>query len=178
MSDIETGAGAARLYEAWIDKRSADGSASVRFGLYDLNSEFDTTEAGALSLLSSHGIGPDFAQSGRNGPSIFPVTSLALRGECDLGDRWLVRTGLLRRGRDDKPGLTVAHASSGGPYRRSLAATGVRADRNETVVEPTYRTSLAPWLTVQPDVQYLIDPGGDPTLRDALALGLRVEAGL
>lgn len=300
ISNIETGAKAARLYEAWIDKRFAGDRASIRFGLYDLNSEFDTTEAGSLSLLSSHGIGPEFAQSGLNGPSIFPLTSLALRAEYKLGERWLVRaavldgvpgdpahpkrtaiklndrdgallvgevayadaetkagigawtytsqfaglkpsvsgggdrradnrgvyllvehrlirtgdvgvedgvkpglagflrlgfaedrvnpisrylggglvhTGLLRRERDDQLGMTFAWASFGRPYRRAVDAAGGHSELGETVVELTYRTPLTPWLTIQPDVQYVINPGGDRSLRDALAVGLRAEIG-
>jgi porin len=67
----------------------------VKIGLYDLNSEFDVIEAAALFLNPSHGIGPDFAQSGRNGPSIFPVTSLAIRGEYRLATRgWCARSCL------------------------------------------------------------------------------------
>lgn len=66
-----------RLYEAWYEWRSE--SWSVRSGLYDLNSEFDVKGSGAIFLNSSHGIGAEFSQSGRNGPGIFPVSSLAVR---------------------------------------------------------------------------------------------------
>ena len=69
--------------------------ASIKFGLYDLNSEFDAIEAAALFINPSHGIGPDFSQSGRNGPSIFPLTSLALRADYKLDDHWLVRAVIL-----------------------------------------------------------------------------------
>jgi porin len=31
------------------------------------------------------------------------------------------------------------------------------------------------WLTVQPDVQYVVNPGTDPALDDALVVGLRFE---
>lgn len=86
VSNIETGVRAARLYQAWVEQKFAGGRASLKVGLYDLNSEFDTTNVGSLSLLSSHGIGPEFAQWGRNGPSIFPYTSLGLRGEYRLGE--------------------------------------------------------------------------------------------
>lgn len=68
-----------RIYEAWYEFGSEQWS--VRAGLYDLNSEFDVNETGALFLNSSHGIGPEFSQTGENGPSIFPVSSLALRGD-------------------------------------------------------------------------------------------------
>lgn len=69
---------AARLFEFWYEL--AEDQWSVRTGLYDLNSEFDVNETGALFTNSSHGIGAELGQTGLNGPSIFPVSSLALRG--------------------------------------------------------------------------------------------------
>lgn len=66
-----------RIYELWYE--FGDGPWSVRSGLYDLNSEFDVNGAGGLFLNSSHGIGAAFSQTGHNGPSIFPISSLAVR---------------------------------------------------------------------------------------------------
>lgn len=78
-----------RLYEAWADWNAGPGS--LRFGLYNLNSEFDVNETGALFLNPAHGIGTDYAQSGANGPSIFPVTSLAVRYRHAVGEwQWQV----------------------------------------------------------------------------------------
>ena len=296
LSNIETGVRAARLYEAWIEQRFASDRASVKFGLYDLNSEFDTIEAAALFLNPSHGIGPDFSQSGRNGPSIFPVTSLGVRGDYKLAERWLVRAAILDavpgdpnrperttvklgdgegalaavelnyldsrtkaavghwrytgrfeslspptaagdpaqsrgndgiyafvehrltreraeeeqglagwvrlgladekrnpigryagvglsytgavRGRDqDQVGVAIAVAEFGGVLRRSSALAGEPLDRREVNIEATYRAPLTSWLTLQPDVQYVINPGGRPGVADALILGLRAEVG-
>ncbi|MDH5546332.1 MAG: carbohydrate porin [Gammaproteobacteria bacterium] len=73
-----------KLYEAWIETNFLDDALSFRLGLYDLNSEFDVMETAGLFLNSSHGIGPDFAQSGENGPSIFPTTSLGFRAVYKL----------------------------------------------------------------------------------------------
>ena len=70
-----------RVFEFWYE--FGEGPWSVRTGLYDLNSEFDVNETGGLFLNSSHGMGPDFSQTGENGPSIFPVSSLALRAEWE-----------------------------------------------------------------------------------------------
>ena len=300
VSNIETGVRAARLYQVWVEQRFAGDRASIKAGLYDLNTEFDTSNVGSLSLLSSHGIGPEFAQSGRNGPSIFPVTSLAVRGEYRPSDTWLVRaavldgvpgdpahpgrtaielrrrdgallvgelayvhgetkaalgywrytagfarfgvqsalappgeahgndgaylvlerrlthagygpaddkrglsgfvqagfadarfnrvarylggglvyTGIARSAGDDRLGLTLARASFGSRYRASRDAAGVHVAHAESVVELTYRTPIEPWLTLQPDVQYVVHPSAERTLRDALALGLRFEIGL
>lgn len=72
-----------RLFEAWYEYGGERWS--LRGGLYDLNSEFDVNEAGALFLHSSHGIGADIGQTGRNGPGIFPVSAFALRGSLALG---------------------------------------------------------------------------------------------
>jgi porin len=69
-----------RMYELWTDWRlGARRATSLRVGLYDLNSEFDTSEVAALFTESAHGIGTALGQTGHNGPSIFPVTSLAAR---------------------------------------------------------------------------------------------------
>ncbi len=72
-----------RLFEAWF----AFGGErwSLLAGLYDLNSEFDVNGAGAIFLHSSHGIGADIGQTGRNGPGIFPVSALTLRGSVSVG---------------------------------------------------------------------------------------------
>ncbi len=101
VSNIETGVAAARLYQAWVEQRFAGGRASIKVGLYDLNSEFDSTNVGSLSLLSSHGIGPEFGQSGQNGPSIFPYTSLAVRGAYKIGAALTVRAAVLDGVPDD-----------------------------------------------------------------------------
>ncbi len=74
---------ALRLFEFWYEL--ADTDWSIKTGLYDLNSEFDVNGAGAIFLNSSHGIGAEFGQTGENGPSIFPVSSLAFRVAKTIG---------------------------------------------------------------------------------------------
>ena len=290
VSNIETNVRAARLFEAWIEQ-DVGRNGSIKVGLYNLNSEFDTTQSGGLFLVSSDGIGPDFSQSGRNGPSIFPVTSLAVRAEAKLGEHWLGRVALLdgvpgdpahprrtaiklsgrdgalivgevnylnggtkaavgawgytarfdpvlpsgQSGRgnkgayvfaehrlvgtraddakglagwlrfgiadtrynaiasylggglvytgvtpgraDDQLGLSFASADFGERYRRSRALAGDVADNREVVVEASYDAVIAPWLRVQPDVQYVVNPGGVSRLADALVIGMRRKVG-
>lgn len=93
-SNIETGESAVRLYEAWINFDVGQHS-DIRFGLYDLNSEFDVLESSSLFLGSAHGIGSDFSQTGRNGPSIFPNTSLSLRFATELNADWRLQLAVL-----------------------------------------------------------------------------------
>lgn len=288
VSNIETGAAALRLYEAWVEQSFADGRASVRAGLYDLNSEFDAIETAGLFLSSSHGIGPEFAQSGRNGPSIFPSTSLAVRGAVAINDAWtiravvldgvpgdpdhpertairlsdddgalltaelgyaghgqraafgywrytakhevllatamsgtpvyadgadgayvyleaspaegwsawlrlgvaaarfnavagylgagLVRTGVFVGREADQMGVALAWAGYGDDYRAARAWEGAPVERGELALELTYRAALSDRFALQPHIQYIIDPSGDPGLDDALVIGLRLEA--
>ncbi|KQS01921.1 hypothetical protein ASG11_13950 [Sphingomonas sp. Leaf357] len=292
VSNIETGMRALRLFEAWVEQ-DVGRNASLKAGLYNLNSEFDTTQSGGFFLLSSHGIGPDFSQSGRNGPSIFPVTSLAVRAEGKFGTHWLARVAVLdgvpgdpghpaataiklsardgalvvgevnylsggtkaaigawaytgrfdaiplgtapssghgnsgtyvfaehrwrgtraedadglagwlrfgiadtrynpiarylggglvyagpfARRKTDQIGLSVAVAEFGDRYRRSQALSGEPAGPREIVIEAGYLAQLAPWLRVQPDVQYVVHPGGDTLVDHAVVAGFRIKVG-
>jgi len=68
-----------KIYEFWIQKKLFDNQLSFKFGLYDLNSEFDVRLSSLVFLNPSQAIGPEFSLTGKNGPSIYPTTSLALR---------------------------------------------------------------------------------------------------
>ena len=68
-----------KLYQFWIEKSFWGNQLSLLFGLYDLNSEFDVRETSGIFINPSHGIGAEYSQTGKNGPSIFPNTSLAFR---------------------------------------------------------------------------------------------------
>lgn len=277
---------AVRVYEFWYQQQLNE-DVSLRFGLYDLNSEFDAIETAGLFVNSSHGIGAEYAQSGRAGPSIFPVTSIAARFDMaidesstlryaildgvpgdpndpsktkiDLGGNdgvlhaleynyvtdsgarlgigaWLysaefdrieatvdnrrddgnsglygfidarlfdndagatvsgflrygiandefnafdsylgaglVATGLVPARPDDRFGIALASARVGDPFER---AVGGGVDSRETSIELTYSTQVTDWLRIQPDIQFVINPGVNPSLKNALVLGLRFE---
>jgi porin len=287
VSNIEADTGL-RLFEAWAAYSFRDGRAGLKAGMIDLNGEFDLQSVGAVFLNSSHGIGPDFSQTGRNGPSIFPNTSLAVTGHAKFGKAWTVRAGLfdgapgdpddptrtlirlssedgalgiveverslgekarlkvgawsytaafdaieqrapdgaprqLRSNRgayailegqvwreagdpeqglsawirigvanpqinsfrayvgggavytgvwrgDDQLGASFGHAMFGGPARRAA-----RLEAAETVIELTYALPVNDNLTLQPDVQYVRNPSGDPAIPDALVFGMRLS---
>ena len=79
------------LYEAWLEDAWRDGRYSLRAGLYDVNTEFDVIPAGLVFVHSAQGMGSDFGNSGRNGPSSFPATSLAVRGNVWVDDSLYAR---------------------------------------------------------------------------------------
>ncbi len=271
-----------RIYEAWYEFGAE--AWSLKTGLYDLNSEFDVNTVGSLFIHSSHGIGADVGQTGRNGPGIFPVSALAIRGAVTVGpgtarmalldgvpghptdpasnrisldgddgilavveyDRpvaathrvwagywryssasayladpprrsrdegwylgiestvtvaghdvgWFLRYGEAREalnvfggyagagividapfpGRpEDQLGLAVASAAAGSPYRRVLETGGTATRSRETAWELTYRAAVGERLSVQPDLQYVVNPAALATPGHALVVGLRFE---
>lgn len=104
-----------RIYEAWVQQYLAGDRLSLLAGLYDVNSEFDAVGSADLFLNSSFGIEPALGQSGVNGPSIFPVTSLALRARALLGQGWRVQAVAADGvpGNPADPGGTKIHLGGG-----------------------------------------------------------------
>jgi porin len=305
---------AVRLEEAWLQQNFLHDRLSWLVGRYDLNTEFYRLQSGELFVNSSLGIGPEFAQSGVAGPSIFPNTAVGTRvefkpsrntvwragildgvpldhpgdgvrlfapgdglllvGEVALlgrpdtvGEtrhprfqigRGLVRTyagklalgawyytasfpdlvdtladgepvrhsgsagvyliadrtlwsaghgrpealsGFVQLGlgdrrvnqissylgggltltapfpsrAEDQVGLAVAAARNGSHYERAQAAAGAPAAPGEMTLELTYMAQLASYLVAQPDVQYVIHPGGTGALANAIVSGVRVS---
>lgn len=86
-----------RLFEAWAEQtfgKDGHGGWAVRAGLIDFNSDFDSIDPASLFIDSSHGIGPDISKSGRNGPSIFPVSAAAVRITWTPTEDWTLRGGV------------------------------------------------------------------------------------
>ena len=60
-------------------------------------------------------------------------------------------------------------------YRDSAFVAGTPLRKTETIIEATYKDEILPGLSLQPDLQYVINPAADPTIRNALVIGLRVQ---
>ena len=115
VSNIEAPRGV-RLYDAALQWTAPDDSAMLRLGFTDLNEFFDVQDPGLLFLNSSNGIGTEFAQTGANGPSIFPTTALAVVGGVQFGGGWSAQAGLFNAiaGNPEDPGAFVAVKTGGG----------------------------------------------------------------
>jgi porin len=248
ITNIETPDSTGKVFQAFLQQNLAEDRISLLAGLYAVDFEFYITDSSGLFMHSTYGIGTDIAQSGQNGPSIFPYTSIAdgvpgnpdhLRGtridfekndgvlmigeagyapeggkigvgawsyseKFDhqtkigakersqgaylLGEKQLYTesegqglTGFARfgmadgsvnqfdyawgaglvysgvfEGRDDGALGFAAHgAHNGKAFRQSANAAGAAVDHAETGFELTYSDKLTPWLSVQPDIQYI-----------------------
>jgi porin len=307
-----------KLYEAWIQQSLFRDRVSLLAGFYDLNSEFQELQSSLVFIHAAQGIGTDFAQSGVNGPSIFPTTTVSIRLKWEIAERFyfqtvvlngvagdpnhpngtrlildhgygilsaselqyvihheeagsedegrtpkqrlgrlsghehlaklvvgwwlytasfprsgyadsiegtgmtkgnmggyvngelkifkekgspqqglaafarigfandrinrfvaftgggLVYTGLIRGRDEDVTGLAFATGYNGRPYMNVLKTQGLTTAAAEWDFELTYLWQISPWLCLQPDVQYIIHPGTDTTVSDALTFDLRL----
>lgn len=107
-----------------------------------------------------------FVQLGVSNPDV-----TIIRGYAGGG---LALTGPFRRRPDDQLGLAVASAQISSHYRRAQYAAGVPTSSPETTIELTYLANIASSLGVHTDLQYVVRPGGNLSLGNALVPGLRL----
>jgi porin len=100
----------------------------------------------------------------------------------------LVLTDPLHGRDDDNAGIALGYAQVGDGVAALDKASGefgslVPVQNGETFIEATYQYQYAPWCQIQPDIQYVFNPGGgvsnpnSPTQRipNELVLGTRVN---
>jgi porin len=150
---------AVKLYEAWVQKNFLGNHLSVLVGLYDLNSEFYTLQSARLFLNSSFGIGPEFALSGVEGPSIFPDTSVGMRVAFKPMEGLVIRTAVLDGVSGDRPNGSrgVFEAGDGALFvgevafvdRPQLGARGssrrLRIGRQSSLGEYQQKVAIGGW---------------------------------
>ncbi|MBO9559232.1 MAG: carbohydrate porin [Caulobacter sp.] len=158
VDNIEVARPRARLYELWVQQSFAGGRGSVLAGLYDLNSEFYSTEASGLLLAPPFGIGSEFASTGPNGPSIFPSTALAVRAKVTGGKGAYAQAAVLN-----------AHAGTvGDPDGPSTEFDNGALLIGEAGIGDSWRVAVGAWAYTerQSDLRDL-DVHGEPALSRA-----------
>ena len=87
----------------------------------------------------------------------------------------LVASGLFPSRQENQAGVSINVANVEDP-NQPLDYTPSR--RAESAMELTNKFQLRDWFAVQPDIQYIIRPNGDPGVRNALVLGFRCNVAL
>ena len=59
-------------------------------------------------------------------------------------------------------------------YARSVRVPGGQLAESEKVIEVAHRFQLTPWSYFQPDIQYVVDPGGTGDIPDAIVIGAQM----
>jgi porin len=96
--------------------------------------------------------------------------------------------GLIAGRSNDMLGLAIAHARTSNALRRLGAETATSSGtpnnvrQHETVIEVTYLYQIAPWWSVQPDLQGVFNPGAAlpsslhiAPRKNSLAIGMRTK---
>ena len=98
----------------------------------------------------------------------------AANGALNPFDRYIgagmMMSGFVPQRPDDQIGVSVAMARCGADFRAAN-----NAQSHETAFEFTYVLPIADRLQIQPDLQYILNPGADRTLENALVIGVRME---
>jgi len=87
----------------------------------------------------------------------------------------LVYTGLFDARPADKIGVAVNINGASTDYNQFQALQGTPILSHETTFEATYRAKINDYLTIQPDIQYVIHAGYDPTIKNPIVLGIHFE---
>ena len=56
--------------------------------------------------------------------------------------------------------------------RDTVAPGTVGIQHHESIVELDYNVQMAPWFSLRPNLQYVINPGGTGKIPDAFVIGL------
>jgi len=75
----------------------------------------------------------------------------------------------------DVGGIAVARSHVSDQFSDSQVAQGNPPSTAETVIEATYKAQIAPWWSIQPDVQYIITPSSVQGSQNAFVLGVRTS---
>lgn len=75
----------------------------------------------------------------------------------------------------DQTGIGVAAALNGKPFMKAQRRVGQPVEKAEIALELAHSAFITPNLTIQPDVQYIINPGTMPGRKNALLLSVRLE---
>ena len=160
-------------------KQAAEGESSTRYAIglwYYTNGSTTDIAGGVISETNNQGVYALYERSlteKLNAYIRYGVADDDLNQYSSYLGLGAVYTGLIDGRDEDQLGLAVAIASNSSVYK----AVTPTATSNETNIELSYRIQVNDWLAIQPDLQYVIDPGADNSLPNATLFMVRFEAG-
>jgi len=145
-------------------------------GFYDSNrfsslSNLNSTESGTYSIygLFQQMVYRDGGVDSQKGLTIWGETAIAPKSSVNTMP-YFVGGGLSYQG--SIPGRDNDIASTGVIY--GTFSSFIPHTTAETVIEANYQINLKRWLSITPDIQYIIRPSGSSAIGNALVLGTQV----
>lgn len=142
------------------------------FGFYILLDQMIYKEKGGVGLREDQGL--------------HPFVSLLFAPDSDINtfpfflNGGLVYKGLIPRRDKDYAGFAIVYGKYSDkikpsqPTEINLISDMTGSEDFEMVLEWMYKIQLTEWLNIQPDVQYVIKPGGTGEIPNALVLGFQL----
>ena len=81
--------------------------------------------------------------------------------------------GLIPGRNEDRTLLSFIYGDFSDDYATATQIPGGSRAKSEKVIEAGYRIQITPWAYIQPDAQYVIDPGGTGDIDNALVVGFQ-----
>lgn len=85
----------------------------------------------------------------------------------------LVYKGLVPGRDNDMSGFEIVYSKYSDSLKKSQESVGAAAQQYELMLEFTHRIMITNWMYFQPDLQYIIQPGGTGNIEDALVIGFQ-----
>jgi porin len=148
------------------------------YGIWDQTlyrpSAAEKSSSGKKTVVAADGTGGDDAPE--KGLKSFLRVGFSPQAASPLSlynDAGFVYTGLIPTRPEDKLGLAFCYGSVSPAYRTLGNQQGVPGASFESVAELTYSIRLSPGIALQPDLQYVLHPGGTRQNGNALVAGFR-----
>ena len=87
----------------------------------------------------------------------------------------MIANGWIPTRGDGELGLTLTQSHNSDKYMQLVNSRGGHYKLNEYALEFYYRDKIYRGVSVQPDVQYVINPSTNPTLKNATIVGVRFD---
>ncbi len=129
-----------------------------------------------VSPANGQEIQPIDASSSAKGLSSFVRVGFSPQGTSPVAlyaDSGLVYTGLIPGRNADKCGIAFGFSKMSEGMVANGLAQGFPNPSFETVAELSYAAQLTPAISMQPDLQYILHPGGTQQYGNALVVGVR-----
>lgn len=87
----------------------------------------------------------------------------------------LVYKGLIPERDNDTTGFEVVYSKYSNKIKESQQSVGSNPQKYEMMFEFTHKIMITKWFSFQPDLQYIIQPGGTGDIDDALVIGFQAS---
>ncbi len=109
VDNLEAPVNRSGIFKAWLQQSFLDDKASLRVGLYPIDTEFYVTDSSAVFLHPSFGMAAEVASFGTlAGPSIYPTSSYGARLRIDPDPAWYAMLAVTR-------GISTDRVATAGP---------------------------------------------------------------